>query len=218
MEKQFRWYKPVSRTQRCRKADQTEIPHSTQGTVRRKSLGYTTIMMPIALHPPTTTLPVRPARISDTDLLRAHCWPNRTFLKVHNQIARVIRNEKEGRGFGLVMSSLQNIPIAYGQFTLWPSCGEISDLVVAEPYRGQGLGTQMIQCLILRARQIGVREVEIGAAVSNPRAAALYRRLGFEDSHHLTMQLEQGTEKVLFLRLSLVDAVHHHEQGDDEPI
>ncbi len=161
------------------------------------------MMTPIALHPPTTTLPIRPVAISDTDLLRACCWPNRSFMTVYNQIARVIRNEQEGRGFGLVLTSLQGIPIAYGQFTLWPTCGEISDLVVAEPYRGQGLGTQMIQTLMTRALRLGVREVEIGAAVSNARAAALYRRLGFQDSHHLTMHLEHGTEKVLFLRLSL---------------
>ena len=50
---------------------------------------------------------------------------------------------------------------------------------------------------------IGIKEIEIGAAMSNPRAVALYRRLGFEDSHTMMLNLGKGKEKVLFLRLVL---------------
>lgn len=144
---------------------------------------------------------MRPVRATDSDRLRATCWPNRTFLTIYNLVTRAIRNASEGRGQGLVVVGLDDNPLAYGQYTLWPTCAEISDLVVAEPLRGQGVGTAMIQTLIKRARTQGATAFEIGVALDNPRAAALYRRLGFEDSHTLMMDLERGKEKILFLRL-----------------
>ena len=73
--------------------------------------------------------------------------------------------------------------------------------MVAEPLRGQGVGTALIQTLIKRARNHSASAFEIGVAIDNLRAAALYRRLGFEDSHTVMMDLERGKEKILFLRL-----------------
>ena len=87
--------------------------------------------------------------------------------------------------------------------TLWPTVGEISDLVVSEPNRKRGWGTAMIQTLARRALDMGVSEIEIGAAASNPRAASLYRRLGFRESHKLNVSTEHGREEVLYLRLKL---------------
>ncbi len=156
---------------------------------------------PLALQAPPTSIVMRPVRATDSDRLRATCWPNRTFLTIYNLVTRAIRNASEGRGQGLVVVGLDDNPLAYGQYTLWPTCAEISDLVVAEPLRGQGVGTAMIQTLIKRARTQGATAFEIGVALDNPRAAALYRRLGFEDSHTLMMDLERGKEKILFLRL-----------------
>ena len=109
----------------------------------------------------------------------------------------------DSRGLGLVVVGEDDVPLAYGQYTLWPTCAEISDLVVAEPLRGQGVGTALIQTLVKRARGRGAEAFEIGVAMDNPRAAALYRRLGFEDSHTVMMDLERGKEKILFLRLDM---------------
>ena len=91
---------------------------------------------------------------------------------------------------------------------MWPSCAEISDMVVVETYRGRGLGTALIQALVRQALKLGADEAEIGAALNNPRAAALYRRLGFEDSHTVLLNLGKGKEHVLFLRLNL-HAAHY---------
>ena len=156
---------------------------------------------PLALQTPPTSIPIRPVRATDTDRLRANCWPNRTFLTIYNLVTRTIRNAADGRGAGLVVVGEDDVPLAYGQYTLWPTCAEISDLVVTEPLRGQGVGTALIQMLIKRARANGASAFEIGVAMDNPRAAVLYRRLGFEDSHTVMMDLERGKEKILFLRL-----------------
>ena len=48
-----------------------------------------------------------------------------------------------------------------------------------------------------------VRCIEIGAAVANPRAVALYRRLGFRDERQLFLNLGNGNEPVIYLRLEL---------------
>ena len=161
---------------------------------------------PLALQTPPTSIFMRPVRATDTDRLRAMCWPNRNFLTVYNLVTRTVRNAVEGRGLGLVVVGESDAPLAYGQFTLWPTCAEISDLVVAEPLRGQGVGTALIQALVKRARAERATAFEIGVALDNPRAAALYRRLGFEDSHTLMMDLERGKEKILFLRLEIGNA------------
>lgn len=156
---------------------------------------------PLALQTPPTSIFMRPVRATDTDHLRANCWPNRTFLTVYNLVMRTVRNAAEGRGLGLVVVGEDDSPLAYGQYTIWPTCAEISDLIVAEPLRGQGVGTALIQMLIKRATAQRATAFEIGVAMDNPRAAALYRRLGFEDSHTVMMSLERGMEKIQFLRL-----------------
>ncbi len=160
---------------------------------------------PLALQPPPISIAMRPVRATDVDRLRTLCWPNRNFLTIYNLITRTVRNAADGRGLGLVVTGEDDAPLAYGQFTLWPTCAEISDLVVAEPLRGQGVGTALIQTLVKRARAQRATAFEIGVALDNPRAAALYRRLGFEESHTLMMDLERGKEKILFLRLELPD-------------
>lgn len=163
--------------------------------------GTLMIKHPLAFQSSATSIPMRPVRATDTERLRANCWPNRSFLAIYNLVTRTIRNAGEGRGLGMVVVSKDDVPLAYGQYTVWPTCTEISDLMVVEALRGQGVGTALIQTLIKRARTQGASVFEIGVTTDNPRAASLYRRLGFEDSHTIMMDLERGTEKILFLRL-----------------
>lgn len=160
-----------------------------------------TLSLPLALRLPNPAVPLRPVQVADADALRSYCWPNRSLLAIHNLIARARRNQKDERGLGLVLIDQHERALGYGQYTLWPTCAEISDVVIAEPLRGQGLGTTLIQALVQKASERGAISFEIGVAAANARAAHLYRRLGFEDSHSLMLDLERGVEQVLFLRL-----------------
>ena len=56
----------------------------------------------------------------------------------------------------------------------------ISHLGVSEELRGQGIGARLIEYLIDSVRQRGGRRVGLDVAVINPRAEALYERMGFE--------------------------------------
>jgi GNAT superfamily N-acetyltransferase len=159
--------------------------------------------LPLALLAPDSQIPVRPVRLSDVDSLYADCWPNRSFSAVYELVGRAVRSAADGRGQGIVIPGEGTNILGYGQVLMWPSCAEISDMVVHESCRGRGYGTAIIQTLIQKALALGADEVEIGAALDNPRAADLYRRLGFEDSHTVLINLGKGAEHVLFLRLDL---------------
>jgi ribosomal protein S18 acetylase RimI-like enzyme len=159
--------------------------------------------LPLVFQPPDSAVPLRPVRLSDVNSLYADCWPTRPFATIYNLVQRAIRSATDGRGLGLVVAGAGDRVQGYGQMLLWPTCAEISDLVVVESCRGRGYGTAIVQSLVRAAMRMGAEEAEIGASLNNPRAAALYRRLGFRDSHTVALNLGSGGEHVLYLRLNM---------------
>jgi ribosomal protein S18 acetylase RimI-like enzyme len=181
------------------------VPPIKQG-VKQPNIRYTFCIMtqpPLAFQPPDTRIRIRPVRLSDAESLFTNCWPSRSFRSVYDLVLAAQRAAADAQGLGVVVEGADHNLQAYGQFMVWPTSAEINDLIVAAPYRGQGLGTAIIQYLVAAARKLKIRRIEIGAAVSNPRAVTLYRRLGFEDSHTLLLNLGSGKEQVLFLGLDL---------------
>jgi len=160
----------------------------------------------LALHPPDPQVRIRPVRATDIPPLIAGCWSDRPPAEVHQLVNRAQQNARQGRGLGaVIVAENADSPIGYGQLTIWPRTAEISDLVVTENQRGRGLGTAMIQYLVRAAREMHAPAVEIGAAYSNPGALALYRRLGFQDSHVISLHLGNGMEDVLYLKIDLLE-------------
>jgi len=58
-------------------------------------------------------------------------------------------------------------------------CPEIFNLTVVEEFRGQGIGTQMMESLEQCVRDRHLSQVGLGVAIENDRALRLYRRLGY---------------------------------------
>ena len=56
----------------------------------------------------------------------------------------------------------------------------IDGICVAPSVRDQGIGTALIEGLCVEARARGYRAARLDVALNNPRAKALYERLGFE--------------------------------------
>lgn len=48
-------------------------------------------------------------------------------------------------------------------------------------YRGQGLGSQLMEASLQHAKKIGLEKVELAVYTTNPAAIALYRKHGFID-------------------------------------
>jgi ribosomal protein S18 acetylase RimI-like enzyme len=69
--------------------------------------------------------------------------------------------------------------VANAQLLCWRKRAEIGSLVVAEPLRGNGIGTALIEALSDAAAGLGAEQIEIGAKVENEQVLNLYQRLGF---------------------------------------
>ncbi len=160
--------------------------------------------VPVALHTPNPLYRIRPVLLTDKEALHTACLPGRSATEVYLLIQRAQQIGRQGRGLGVVaIAPGTHDIIGFGQFTVWPRVGEISDLVVAEAWRQRGVGTTIIQYLMRAAREMQVSVVEIGASAQNAGALRLYRRLGFLDDYTVDVDLGQGKERVLVLSLAL---------------
>jgi len=56
----------------------------------------------------------------------------------------------------------------------------LAHLGVRPELRGQGLGSQLIEHLLNRGRELGLQEAALDVSLENPRAQALYERWGFK--------------------------------------
>ena len=104
-------------------------------------------------------------------------------------------------GGGCLVADLGAVPAA---FCLWTAetafgryvapgnrrFGAISDLWVEPFARGRGIATALIRAAEAHLAAHGIRHVEITTLAANPRAQALYRRLGYgEDMVILSRRL-----------------------------
>lgn len=141
---------------------------------------------------------IRPIAVDDAAALNTACWADLPRDVVVDLLRRAQKVADRRRGLA-VTALWRDQPCAFAMLTLWSRCAEISDLVVSEPLRGRKIGTALIEYLSATARDLGATMLEIGAALSNPRAIALYRRLGFRDGRVITVELGSGPEPVLYL-------------------
>lgn len=151
---------------------------------------------------PIAVTVVRPAILSDVSALQRSCWPNRSIEGVTEFLQRAQKLRDYRRGDGVVAAREGNI-CGFGMLTIWPRAAEISDLIVSPGHRDTGIGTSIIEYLTAAARDLNSRVLEIGVALSNPRALTLYRRLGFCDSRTIQIDLGCGLETVLYLEKTL---------------
>lgn len=63
-----------------------------------------------------------------------------------------------------------------------PGCGELWMLSVLDAWQSTGVGTVLITALEDRIAGRGLHTATLGVEHDNPRAAALYRRLGYRDT------------------------------------
>jgi ribosomal protein S18 acetylase RimI-like enzyme len=151
----------------------------------------------------TTFYQLRPLALTDADALRTTCWIGAPLDVIEEMLKRVIEMMEQGRALGLV-ATVNDCAIGYGQLTRWPRVAEISDLTITENLRNRGIGTAMIHHLIGQARAWGMPAVEIGSAVTNTGALALYRRLGFAEDRRVELNLGAGKITVIYLKMPLV--------------
>jgi GNAT superfamily N-acetyltransferase len=62
------------------------------------------------------------------------------------------------------------------------TCPDVEDLFVAESSRSQGVGRRLLDAAERLVREHGFKCIGLGVGVDNPRARALYERLGYRDA------------------------------------
>ncbi|HZD04918.1 MAG TPA: ribosomal protein S18-alanine N-acetyltransferase, partial [Longimicrobiales bacterium] len=68
-----------------------------------------------------------------------------------------------------------------GYAVLWwvQAHGELANLAVRREHRGRGFGSRLLDRVLERARELGIRNLYLEVRVSNERAVGLYERRGF---------------------------------------
>jgi ribosomal protein S18 acetylase RimI-like enzyme len=153
---------------------------------------------------------LRQVTLNDAAQLQESCWPNWSIEAVRDLLQRVEGISRRNRGLGIVAYNEADI-LGYGQLTVWPRTTEISDLIVTPGYRSHGIGTAIILHLIDKVRAWHLPQVEIGVALNNPRALALYQRLGFQEDRIINLDLGHGVEPVMYLTMSVTQEIHSSE-------
>jgi ribosomal protein S18 acetylase RimI-like enzyme len=139
---------------------------------------------------------LRPVTMADAAPLGETCWPDLDREIVAARVAQTYRFAN--RCWGIV-ACLSDEVVGFGQLMRWQHLGEISNLVVRADCRDQGIGTALIAALTDLAREQGMTAIEIGASEANPRAEALYRRLGFVEDRRVTFRLRGRDERIIYL-------------------
>ncbi|MEO1288676.1 MAG: GNAT family N-acetyltransferase [Chloroflexota bacterium] len=154
----------------------------------------------LALQPPDTPYSIRPVDIQDLHTLHLNFWQERTIDQCRTYLKRVLNASQKEHGLGIVVLDGDTI-VAYGQVLSLTRCMEISDLFVQPSYRSQGIGTAMIQYLCTSMLKLSTLPIQIGVALSNPCALALYKHLGFTHKNYLELNLGDGIETVQYLEI-----------------
>lgn len=153
--------------------------------------------------PPDPAIKCRSLRSSDVSLIYQRQLLSKPLPDVEWFVKRAVKTMEQRRGDCVLVYDMTDTDlIGIGLITYWLRSGEISDLYVVPSKRSSGIGTAIIQRLIASLRQTPLHTAEIGAALSNPRALNLYRKLGFVDKTTRNIDLGNGIEPVLYLELS----------------
>ncbi|MDQ0250139.1 RimJ/RimL family protein N-acetyltransferase [Sphingomonas kyeonggiensis] len=111
-------------------------------------------------------------------------WPpaqKRAFLDAQFalQHAHFVKTHRKG-DFRLV--TLGGRPVGRLYFNRTGPEWVLIDILLAAETQGGGIGTALVQWLQQAAAEAGADRLRLSVAHENPRAQALYRRLGFEDA------------------------------------
>lgn len=143
---------------------------------------------------PSSKISVRPCSVRDLPLLERDLPP----AAVHSQhLQRQDGGERTYLGAFLERRAVGTCVISWigcrePEFRqAFPDAIEIAGLQVGEAWRGSGVGTALLVAAEEMAREAQRRRIVIGVADDDPRAMALYIRLGYRPTgEHVTVHYE----------------------------
>jgi ribosomal protein S18 acetylase RimI-like enzyme len=102
------------------------------------------------------------------------------------QLATQLERAAAGEVDYLALCTPVGLPVAIGgvDYLVHPGAGTLWQLGVLPALRSRGLGTLLVRSAEERIRARGLRRAELGVEDRNPRARALYERLGYTAYDH----------------------------------
>jgi ribosomal protein S18 acetylase RimI-like enzyme len=98
-----------------------------------------------------------------------------------DQLRETLERARRGDVDYLAVCPPSGLPVALGgvDYTLAPGAGTLWQLAVHGALQSCGIGTLLIEAAEQRIRDRGLHRAELGVEEDNPRARALYERLGY---------------------------------------
>ncbi|MQY14119.1 Mycothiol acetyltransferase [Streptomyces sp. RB5] len=126
----------------------------------------------------TLTLPVTVRDLLPQDLPACAWSGSATHLR---QVERELARAAAGEVDYLAVCTPVGLPVAIGgvDYQAFEDAGNLWQLAVLPALQSRGLGTLLIRAAEQRIRDRGLRRAELGVEENNPRARALYERLGY---------------------------------------
>lgn len=111
-------------------------------------------------------------------------WNERT-VSVENRTAWLLQRQQDG--FPVLVAEHEGGILGYASYGPWRPFEGFRETVehsvyVADGQQGQGLGRQLMEALITRARQDGLHVMVAGIEASNAGSLALHYQLGFVET------------------------------------
>ncbi|MGQ0813545.1 MAG: ribosomal protein S18-alanine N-acetyltransferase [Gemmatimonadota bacterium] len=103
----------------------------------------------------------------------------------------------------LYVAELRDMVVGYSVFWAVTDQGELGNVAVAQERRGHGIGRQLVEAVLARASERGVREIFLEVRKSNAGAQNLYRAFGFSEIGKRRNYYLEPAEDALVMRLDL---------------
>lgn len=125
--------------------------------------------------------------LAEYDLLAAHEGVDADLTDIEGNYIR------RGGLFDVVMEGDQLIGTV-GLYPREPGVAELRKMYLRKSARGQGLGRQLLERVLARAPQLGVRRIELETSSKLVEAIALYKKYGFApfDPEHIACRCDQA--------------------------
>jgi len=94
---------------------------------------------------------------------------------LHDESSQMLVAEVEGTPVGFINFSIRQTILHQSPSAL------VDEFVVAETYRGRGIGKQLVLAAVGRCKELGCCEVEVSTEKTNTEAREFYRKCGFEE-------------------------------------
>ena len=103
----------------------------------------------------------------------------------------------------LLVADVKGEIAGYAVFWAVMDQGELGNVAVDDDYRGKGIGTKLIEEILKRAHERGVKEIFLEVRKSNVRAQELYKTFGFVEVGRRKNYYLEPLEDALVMKMQL---------------